>query len=35
MSIENGVRALEEGIKTDFSRSTDYAGYLEIGRAHV
>jgi tryptophan 2,3-dioxygenase len=30
MSIENGVRALEEGIKTDFSRSTDYAGYLDL-----
>src|ERR1700731_860934 len=30
MSMENGVRALEEGIKTDFSRSTDYAGYLEL-----
>jgi tryptophan 2,3-dioxygenase len=30
MSIENGVRALEDGIKTDFSRSTDYAGYLDL-----
>jgi tryptophan 2,3-dioxygenase len=30
MSVENGVRALEEGIKTDFSRSTDYAGYLDL-----
>ena len=30
MSIENGVRALEEGIKTDFSQSTDYAGYLDL-----
>jgi tryptophan 2,3-dioxygenase len=30
MSIEHGVRAMEDGIKTDFSRSTDYAGYLDL-----
>jgi len=30
MSIENGVRSLEEGVKTDFSRSMDYGSYLGL-----
>lgn len=30
MSVENGVRALEEGVKTDFSASMDYGSYLGL-----
>ena len=30
MSMENGVRALEDGIRTDFSRHMDYASYLHL-----
>jgi len=30
MSVDKGVRAMEEGIKTDLSRTSDYAGYLDL-----
>ena len=30
MSMENGVRRLEDGITTDFSASMDYASYLHL-----
>src|SRR5260370_40612949 len=30
MSMEDGVRALEDGIRTDFSRHMDYASYLHL-----
>src|ERR1700731_2495890 len=30
MSMEDGVRALEEGITTNFSQSMDYASYLHL-----
>ncbi|MEZ0579841.1 tryptophan 2,3-dioxygenase [Nocardioides sp. MH1] len=30
MSIEEGYRPLEPGVRTDFSRELDYAGYLDL-----
>jgi tryptophan 2,3-dioxygenase len=30
MSMDNGVRALEDGMRTDFSRHMDYASYLHL-----
>jgi tryptophan 2,3-dioxygenase len=32
MSLENGERPLEAGVRTDFSATMDYAGYLDLDR---